>query len=258
MRRPAISATLVGIALLLTTAARAELAQEGNLRVSFNGDIAPDALPRLKPAPVTVRLRSTIRTVDGSRPPQLRKVTIAVNRSGHVRLAGLPTCSSGELQQTSTAVALSLCRGALVGHGLFDAEVKFVSATPIPVNGKVLVFNSSIAGKPAMLLHIYNASPVRLAFVVPFTIARRHASYFGTVFTARIPRIASDRGYVTAMALTLRRTYVSGGKRRSVFSANCAAGPGFPGAVFTLAKASFSFEDGRRLVSALPRDCSVR
>jgi hypothetical protein len=255
MRRLAISAIL---ALLLTATAQAELVQEGNLRVSFGGSISPRALPRLTPAPVTVHLRSAFGTVDGSRPPQLRKVTIAVNRTGHIRLVGLPTCSSGELQQTSTAAALSLCRGALVGHGLFDAEVPFASATPIPIHGKVLVFNSRVGGKAAMLLHIYNASPVRLAFVVPFTIARRHGGYFGTVLTARIPRIASDRGYVTAMALTLRRTYVSGGERRSVFSANCAAAPGFPGGVFTLAKASFSFENGRRLTSALTRDCTVR
>jgi hypothetical protein len=109
-----------------------------------------------------------------------------------------------------------------------------------------------------MLLHIYNSSPVRLAFVVPFTITRRHGGDFGTVFTARIPRIASDRGYVTDIRLTLRRRYAFDGERRSVFSASCAAAPGFPGAIFTLARATFSFDNGKQLTSALVRDCVVR
>jgi hypothetical protein len=257
MRRLAIAATIALLAVLVTTA-QGELVQEGNLRVSFEGNITPHVLPRATPAPVTVHLDSSIGTVDGSRPPPLRKVSVAVNRTGHVFLADLPICASGELEQTSTAAALALCRGALVGHGTFDARVEFASGPPIPVNGRVLIFNSRIAGKAALLLHIYNSSPVRLAFVVPFTIDRRQNGAFGTVFTARIPHIASDRGYVTGIRLTLERKYAFRGRRRSVFSASCAAPPGFPGAPFTLAKASFYFENGKRLTSALVRDCAVR
>jgi hypothetical protein len=257
MRRLAISAILAALALL-ASAARAELVQEGNLRVSFDGRIAPHILPRSRPAPVAVHLDSSIGTVDGSRPPQLRKVSVAVNRTGHLFLAGLPLCPRGELEQTSTAAALARCRGALVGHGTFDAEVEFATGPLIPVHGKVLVFNGRIGEKAALLLHIYNSTPVRLAFIVPFAIARKHDGDFGTVFSARIPHIASDRGYVTGVRLTLERRYTFGGKRRSVFSANCAAAPGFPGAVFTLARATFSFENGKRLTSALIRDCAVR
>lgn len=258
MRRLALSATFALLSLVAAVAAQGELVQKGNLRISFEGRIAPHVLPRAKPAPVTVHLRSSIGTVDGSRPPQLRKVSIAVNQTGHLSLTGLPACASGRLQQTSTAAALELCRGALVGHGVFDAVVEFASGPPIPVHGKVLVLNSRVGGRASFLLHIYNSSPVRLAFVVPFTITRRQGADFGTVFAARIPRIASDRGYVTAIGLTLRRRYVFGGKRRSVFSASCAAAPGFPGAIFTLARATFTFENGRRLTSALTRDCAVR
>jgi hypothetical protein len=257
MRRLAISASLA-IIVLFAAAARGETVQEGNLRVAFDGSIAPRVLPRGRPAPVTVHLGSSIGTVDGSRPPQLGKVSVAVNRTGHVFLAGLPTCPRGELEQASTAAALALCRGALVGHGSFDAAVQFATGGPIPVHGKVLVFNSRIGGRAAFLLHIYNSIPVRLAFVVPFTIAHPRRGDFGTVFSARIPHIASDRGYVTAIRLTLKRRYAFRGKRRSVFSASCAAAPGFPGAVFTLARATFSFENGKRLTSALTRDCAVR
>jgi hypothetical protein len=258
MRRLAISVTVTLFSLLAAVVASGEQMQEGNLRVSFDGRIAPHALPRAKPVPVTVHLKSSVGTVDGSRPPQLRKVSIAVNQTGHLSLTGLPVCPRGRLQQTSTAAALVLCRGALVGHGVFDAVVEFASGPPIPVHGKVVVFNSRIGDRAALLLHIYNSSPVRLAFVIPFTISRHPGDDFGTVFAARIPRIASDRGYVTALGLTLRRRYAFNGKRRSIFSASCAAPPGYPGAIFTLARATFTFENGKRLTSALIRDCAVR
>jgi hypothetical protein len=257
MRRLALAATIAALAAI-ATAAQAEPVQEGNLRVSFEGNIVPHSLPRATLAPITVHLDSSIGTVDGTRPPQLRKVSIAVNRAGHVSFGGLPTCTRGELEQTNTAAALALCKPALVGHGTFDARVEFASGPPIPVNGRVLVFNSKIAGKTSLLLHIYNSTPVRLAFVLPFTIERRASGDFGTAFTARIPRIASDRGYVTGLQLTLKRKYAFRGERRSVFSASCAAAPGFPGAIFTLARATFYFENSKQLTSALTRDCTVR
>lgn len=256
MRR--LVASLVLALALAAAVAHAEVVQEGNLRVSFDGNITPHALPRARPAPVAVHLDSSIGTVDGSPPPALRQVSVAVNRAGRVVLAGLPACASGDLEQTSTAAALALCRDALVGHGTFDAQVQFATGPMIPVHGKVLVFNGRVGKKSALLLHIYNASPVRLTFIVPFTIAHRSDGDFGTVFSARIPHIASNRGYVTDLRITLRRRYAYAGKRRSVFSANCAAAPGFPGAVFTLARATFSFENGKRLTSTLTRDCAVR
>lgn len=257
MRRLVISACLAVLALSAAVA-EGELVQESNLRVAFEGSIVPRALPRERLAPVKVHLNSSIATVDGSRPPQLRKVTIAVNRTGHLFLAGLPSCTSGQLAQTDTDTALELCRRALVGHGTFEAAVNFGNGPLIPVRGKSLIFNGRVGKKRAMLMHIYNAVPVRLTFIVPFVITHRDGGSFGTVLSARIPRIASDRGYVTGIQLTLKRRYVFRGERRSVFSANCAAPVGFPGAPFTLAKAAFAFENGKRLTVGLVRDCVVR
>jgi len=44
-----------------------------------------------------------------STPPQLRDISIAMNRAGVVSVAGLPSCQASELQQTSTEAALALC-----------------------------------------------------------------------------------------------------------------------------------------------------
>jgi hypothetical protein len=256
MRRLAFAALLAACIPAGAAGAR-QLVQQGTLRVSFDGRILPHALPRDRPAPVTVQLDGAVRTTDGSRPPQLRQLSIAMNRAGTVSVAGLPSCRAAQLQQTSTEAALAQCRDALVGRGHFAANVDFPGAPVFPASGAVLVFNSTTRGHVGLLLHLYGSSPVRATFVLPFDIAK-HEGEFGTVFSTRLPRLASDLGYVTDIGLTIGRKYRYEGRRRSFISASCAAPSGFPGAVYELAKATFAFADGTRLVSRLPGDCKVR
>jgi hypothetical protein len=58
--------------------------------------------------------------------------------------------------------------------------------------------------------------------------------------------------------MRLSRRYSYRGRRHSVLSAGCPAPEGFPGAVFTLARTTFGFAGGTKLVSALTRECRVR
>jgi hypothetical protein len=258
MRRFAISAFLVLILLTGAVAARGELVQQGNLRVHFEGRLRPHALPREHTAPVNVTLEGSVSTSDGTRPPQLRELTIAVNRTGVVSATGLPTCSAPQLQQTSTEAALKACRAALVGHGHFAANVDFPGAPLIPARGQILAFNARLHGRPGMLLHLYGSSPVRAAFVLPFEVSHRRQGKYGAVFSTKIPELASDLGYVTEIAMKIGRTYTYRGQPRSFLSASCSAPAGFPGAIFPLAKATFSFANGQHLSTGLSRDCRVR
>lgn len=257
MRRLAIAAVLLACLPIGIASAR-QFVQKGNLRVAFDARLLPHALPRENAAPVTVRLTGAIRTVDGSAPPPLREISIAMNRAGVVSVAGLPSCTASELQQTSTEAALANCRGALVGSGRFAANVDFPGAPIFPARGRVLVFNSSNGKRAGLLLHLFGSSPVRAAFVLPFEITRRGTGKFGTVFSTKIPELASDRGYVTDIELEIGRRYTYRGRKRSFISASCSAPAGFPGAFFQLAKATFSFAGNQRLVSHLPGDCKVR
>jgi hypothetical protein len=257
MRRLAIAALLV-LCLPVTAAVARQLVQQGNLRVAFDARLLPHALPRERAAPVTVQLEGSVRTTDGSAPPQLRELSIAMNRAGLVSVAGLPSCQAAQLQQTTTEAALAQCRGALVGHGHFAANVDFPGAPVFPARGTVLVFNSTNRGHMGLLLHLYGSSPVRAAFVLPFKISQRSKGKFGTVFSTHLPQLASDLGYVTDIGLTIGRTYRYEGRRHSFISASCAAPVGFPGAIYELAKATFDFAGGTRLVSRLPSDCKVR
>lgn len=258
MRRLALPTILVLAILVGVGVAGAELSQQGNLRLAFNARIAPIKLPREKPASVTMQVSGAIRTANGDRPPELRKIAIAVNRYGRVSTRGLPVCDQAELEQTTSKGALEACRGSLVGHGRFRAYVKFPGLNPVAVTGQALVFNASKNGRPALDLHIYAANPVQVTFVVPFTITRLDEGTFGTVFTARIPRIGGSSGYVTNLSLTFFRRYRYGGRERSFLSARCAVPDGVPGTVFTLARGSFVFANGQRLTSTLERTCWAR
>jgi hypothetical protein len=258
VRRLVIPTIIAVAALLCAGLAGAELSQNGNLRLQFSGRIAPKKLPRTATAPVTVRVSGAIGTVDGQRPPDLSKIAIAFNRYGRVSTEGLPVCDAAELEQTTSKGAREACGGALVGHGGYKANVALPGRETFPVRGDILAFNSSKNGRPALLLHIYGSSPVQLVFVLTFRIVRVAEGTFGTIFVARIPKLAAELGYVTNINLTFGRRYTYEGQRRSFLSAKCAAPAGFPGAIFTLARGSFSFDNGQRISTSLGRNCWVR
>lgn len=248
----------IGAAVLLGAGlARAELVQRGDIRLDFDGRFTPKVLPRDHDAPVSVLIGGSVSSVNGGRPAGLRKISIAVNRYSKLYTRGLPTCESGELQSTSTDEALERCRGALVGSGKFAAIVD-LSNDQFPVKGRILAFNSGNPRHPQLILHIYNPSPAQTTIVLKFTITHPKTGDFGTVFTARIPEIASDLGYVTDVSLRFDRQYRYLGQPRSFLSARCAAPAGFGGGPFPFARGKFDFSNGQRLSTTLTRVCQVR
>jgi hypothetical protein len=257
-RRLAIPMLLAIFALLGAGVARGELSQSGNLRISFEGSFSPQALPRDQLAAVTISVEGAIKTTDGSHPPALRRIEFGLNRNGRLSTAGLPVCTSGLLQATTTQEALKRCRPALVGRGHFGADVEFPSLTAIPASGTILAFNGRHAGKRAVLLHLYGTVPVQATFILPLTISHSDEGRFGTMLSAKIPTLAGGVGSVTKIDLRIGRDYTYQGQRHSYISASCAAPAGFPGAVFSLARGSFYFADGRQLNTTLTRNCRVR
>lgn len=248
--------TIVG--LLGAGLARAELSQDGNVRISFSGDFSPHSLPRDRLAPVRIDVKGAIGTTDGTRPPAVRRIEIAINRHGRLSTKGLPACSGPLLQATSAATALKRCQPALVGRGRFSADVEFSGREPVPATGKMLAFYGKSNGKRALLLHLSITTPVRTTFILPLTIANKGGELFGTVLSARIPTLAGGLGSVTEIDLTISRQYTYRGQRRSFISASCPAPAGFPGAIFSLARGSFYFADGKRIETTLARNCRVR
>jgi hypothetical protein len=253
-----IPTLLVVFGLLGAGLAQAELSQDGNVRISFSGNFSPHALPRHRLAPVRIEVQGAIGTTDGTHPPAVQRIEIAINRHGRLSTEGLPACSGPLLQSTSSETALRRCRPALVGRGRFGADVEFPSTNPVHATGAMLAFYGKSNGKKAILLHLYATTPVRTTFVLPLTISNRGNNLFGTVLSAKIPTLAGGLGSVTEIDLTIGRDYTYRGQRRSFISASCPAPAGFPGAVFSLARGSFYFVDGKKIETTLARDCRVR
>lgn len=258
MKRLTLTAVLcIAIVLLGAGAARAECEKRGDLLLCFDGRFAPHALPRDHNAPVTVRLTGSVKTANSARPPQLRSISVAINRHGRLDTRGLPTCFPAQLEQTSTRSAMARCRDALVGRGKFKANIDFPNDT-FPVRGTMRAFNSRVHGRRVILLHIHGSKPVEATVVLTFRISHPRRGTFGTVLSTKIPKIAADLGYVTDISLVFGRRYRFDGKRRSFISASCSAPVGFPGALFDFARGSFTFANGQVLQPTLSRDCRVR
>jgi hypothetical protein len=232
--------------------------QQGNLRVKLGAEFTPRTLPRQHPSPIHVEVAGAIATTDGSHPPPLRRLEIAINRHGHISTLGLPTCTAPLLQSTTTDEALARCKSALVGRGSFSAQLALGTNTDIPATGKIVVFNSRHNGKPALLLHLFTGVPVRLTMIVPVTIGHKEEGQFGTVLRALIPKLGGGLGSVTEIDLVLGRNYVFGGKRRSYLSAACAAPAGLNSGIFRFLRGSFRFEAHRKVEATLTKFCQVR
>lgn len=236
-----------------------EIRQIGDLRVKLGAEFSPHALPRDHPAPIDIEVAGAVSTTDGSHPPPLRALEIALNRHGRLSTAGLPTCSESRLQSTTTRQALARCKSALVGQGGLRAMLALGGGgRDIPATGVVRAFNGRRAGKPTLLLHLFVSVPVRVTMVVPLTIGHRDEGEFSTVLRARIPKLGGGLGSVTEIDLALGRRYSFRGERRSYLSAACSAPPGINGGFFRFLRGRFRFETHQGFEATLLKTCQVR
>lgn len=250
---------VIAIVALVTCGAalgHADVIQRGNARVIFNGKLSPQTLPRVGTAPARVAVSARIEPRPGKPPPQLRRIEIAINRHGRLNTRGLPVCSLDEIQPSTTEDALSKCRDALVGTGIFSAKLLVSGPSPFPSEGKMYAFNSVLHGRPAILAHVYGTEPAPASYTIPFEV-RKAKGTFGFVLTAAFPELNARQGYVSGLTLNLGRSFSYHGKRESYIAAGCPAPKGFSEAVFPFARASFAFKS-RTLTSTLTGHCRAR
>lgn len=255
-RRLVIAVLFMAGALIAVGASQADVYQQGNVRVTFKAGFDPHALPRQAVAPIEVEISGAIATTDGSHPPPLRWLEVELNRHGRLTTAGLPACSAAILQSTTTEQALSRCGSAVVGRGDFKAEVSL--GGDVPAAGRIVAFNSRIAGRPALMLHFFARVPVRFTLVVPLRIARKPKGDFGTILRTRVPKLAGGLGSITQIDLRIGRRYSFHGRQESYLAAACPAPPGVTFVPFNFARARFRFEGHAEIRSVLTDSCQVR
>lgn len=250
-----LTAALLGAAV--PSLAGGEVVQQGTLRVSFHGGIAPIRLPRSEPVSVNVQLGGKIATTDRSAPPKLERIVLEINSNGKVNTAGVPTCSLAKLEAVSAATAAKSCASSLVGHGNVTSRVSLPGQGAFASNGSLEAFNGSYKGAPAIFAQVSSGAPLPLTYVIVFEI-KKGTGTFGTSLVGTLPEIASEYGYISSFDLSLSRTFTAHGKKVGYASADCPAPSGFNAATFSFARASFEFEGGQSLSSKLVRECKVR
>jgi hypothetical protein len=255
-RRIGLGAVILVALLAMGGLARAEVAQQANVRLAFDVRFSPQALPRDRPAPISVSFSGKISAVNGAEPPRVKRLTVGFNRRGTISTRGLPVCRAGELQSVVTEEALARCREALLGRGKFAAFIDFPGAG-FPVTGPALAFNGRRGGRPVVLLHVNVSRPVQATLVLVMAITHPAQGEFGTVLSTAVPKLAGGAGYLTGLELTLDRRYRFGGRSHSFLGASCPAPDDFTVSVFTLARGSFEFADGQHANVDLTRTCRV-
>jgi hypothetical protein len=257
-RAATVAAGALVATVLFSSLALGEVGQDGTVRVSVSGDLSPSKLPRKGTAPIAVSVGGKISSTDKSLGlPQLEKMSIAINRYGHLDTRGLPRCRMGEIDPSTNQEALAVCRSSLIGEGSFSADVKLPEQSPFPSEGRVLAFNGRLNGHPAVLAHIYGKRPLPTSIVLPFVITGTRGT-FGTLLSASLPQVTGEWGYVTGLSMTLKRKFTYKGKSRSYLSAGCPAPTGLRRLSFPLARTSFVFASGATVITTLTRHCRVK
>jgi DNA-binding beta-propeller fold protein YncE len=232
------------------SASTSEVSQNGGVRVSFQGNLMPRALPRRGTSPVVASVGARVVPLDGRTPPQLRRIEISINRNGRFAPASVPACRLEQIQPATTGAALAACRRALVGEGSFSARVLLPEQAPFPSSGKVYAFNGRWHGHPAIFAHVYGTKPVPVSYTIPFLLLSQNGTY-GTLLRASLPEVTGNSGYITALSLTFGR----GPRARGYISAGCPAPAGLDIAPFPFARVAFSFAGDRTVDSTLTRTC---
>jgi len=244
---------LAVLASLTAATAHGERAQRGNLIVTLDGGFAPRALPRDRPAPVSVQLKAGLRTTDDTTLPRVTRVELGIPGQGLISSRGLPTCPPRQIRDTTTAKALEACRPALIGSGRMVAQVKIPNQPAFPVRARLLAFNGRVHGSRAVIVHGIAVRPPTVV-VLPFLIHLRPGK-FGTVLTAHLPPNLGPWPRFARFEMNFHRRYAYHGRRLSYISASCPVPKRVPFAPFSFAKATFTLADGRQISKGIARSC---
>jgi hypothetical protein len=237
--------------------ASAERAQYGQLIVWLDGGLSPLKLPRQHRIPVSLAIDGGLQTSDGSNLPRVVKVEFAVPGQGVISTRGLPRCSRGRLRGADTDTALRVCRPALVGHGVLNAQVVLPGQAPFWIKAHLLMFNTEpVAGNKVVLMHAYSSDPPIWA-VIPFVIRHGHG-WLGTRLSANVPGSLGPWPRLARFKLDLSRDYFAGGEQRSFISASCPLPPHALWGPFTLTRVTYTLASGQHASTAITRGCRAR
>jgi hypothetical protein len=252
-----VAVLLVAAAYVGAGPAAAEQSGRGGVAVSLDGHVSPNVLPRQSLAPVSLFLSGGVHSTNGQPPPPLQRIEIAFGARGGFDAAGLPLCPRSRLRNSTQRQALARCPGSLVGHGTASVEVSLSPTHPIRSHARILAFNGSAHGYPAVWVHGYSAAPA-VSFVLPFYLRPVGGGTFGLSMRSPVRQALGAWPRLRSFQITLGRRFRVQGRQRSYLSARCLLPPRFDHLDAPLARATYRFGPSPTVDVAISRPCRVR
>jgi hypothetical protein len=237
--------------------AGAERSGRGGVVAYFNGSTSPDRLPRRRPVPVSITLSGSIHSSDGTPLPKLSQIEFAFGSRGGLDTTGLARCPQSKLRNATQREALARCSAALIGRGTILTEVRLAPTRPLLAHASALAFNARSAGRPAVLVHAYSASPP-VSFVLPFYLRTVRSGAYGVLLRSPVARTLGRWPRLRSFRITFTRRFRSDGVRRSYLNARCPLPPRFNSLNIPLARATYSFTPAPTVSTTILRPCHVR
>jgi hypothetical protein len=254
----ALAAALLLAVTVFLASAGATRSQLGHVIVSLDARFSPRALPRHRPAPVSISFSGVLQTDDGSPLPRLHGIEIAL-ASGSSRLnnVGLPVCPHRLLVSATESQGRQRCPNAIVGQGSLGAQVEIPGQEPFPVVASVLAFNGGERGVRAVIWLLAYSSDPPASFVVPVYVRHRRGP-LGTSLTGVLPASLGPWPHVSGFHIAFSRRFKYRGRVRSYLSASCPVPPRFTGGLLPFARATYFFTAGLDITTTVARACHVR
>jgi hypothetical protein len=259
MRRGSLFGMLGSVLALAAFAipVNAERIASGDLIAFLKGGISPRTLPRTHKTPVAVRLHAGIRPNAGIPLPRVRKVRLELAYKGELDTKGLPLCPKANLRAINIREALSICGPALVGRGRLYARIFLPEQLPFGLHAHLLAFNGKTPqGRTSVWVLAYSSDPP-VSFVLPFHV-RREPGPFPTVLVSAIPQNVGPWPHFAQFNIVISRRFRNEGHMHSYLSASCPLPPRLTSGLLSLARATFTIEDGPDPTVETVRTCRAR
>jgi hypothetical protein len=246
----AVAALAVVALAALAASALGVTVKSGNIQVTFDGSISPNAFPKKEKGGLTLKLKGNLETLDKTHIPPVKTISLNFDKAGELFTKGLPSCTVGKLESTITSQAKAACGKALVGTGSVSADIALPEQRPFSASGPLLIFNGSKGNKQALILHVYAHVPAPTTFVVPVQIKKAHGKY-GTNAFIKVPTIVSGSGSVTSFKAKIGKKWNYKGRKVSLLNASCPTG-----ALFVQGELVFS--GGTKLKGTFSKPCKQK
>ena len=189
---------------------------------TISGTVKPKKLPesgKAAPIKLIVDVSSTNSGNANSVPNPTTRARVDFDKDVKYQQKGYPTCDFSSFSAaTTTAGAKQECGDSQIGSGGAQIQVPTaVGSPPVEVPATVTVFNGK--GKGIIL---FTSNSLSGGTVLPGKIKKSDAGGpYGVMLDVPVPPLAGGAAVIQQFDATVKKTYNSGGKKRSILSSTC-------------------------------------